>query len=64
MLSPDINVNIVYKEEKKNFCKGEDYILIDDLDKNIIDWLTFGGTAILHKSPKETLRIIKEIENL
>ena len=46
-LGEDVVVNIVYKEEKKNFCLGKEYVLIDDLDKNINDWISSGGSGIL-----------------
>ncbi len=60
LLSEDLTVNIVYREEKKNFCKGADCILIDDLKSNIDDWEKYGGTGILHKNPDETLRVLSE----
>jgi 5'(3')-deoxyribonucleotidase len=54
-LCEDLKVNIVYRAEKANFCKGKDYILIDDLVVNIKEWEEKGGTGILHKSPELTL---------
>ncbi|MBQ6052890.1 MAG: hypothetical protein IJL30_06355 [Clostridia bacterium] len=63
-LSPFIRVNIVYKEQKKNFCTGKDCILIDDLDLNINEWKKNGGTGILHVSPEKTLAQLKEIEQI
>lgn len=53
LFSPDIKVNIVFKEEKKNYCTGKDCILIDDLISNINDWESTGGTGILFKSPED-----------
>ncbi len=50
ILPPNLKVNIVYREEKKNFCTGADCILIDDLESNIEDWKMYGGTGIHHKS--------------
>jgi len=64
VLAAGIKVNVVYKEEKKSFCKGEDCILIDDLERNIDEWKSNGGTGILHKSSEETLRIIKNLEDV
>ena len=55
LLSESLVVNIVYREEKKNFCKGADCVLIDDLRSNIADWEEYGGTGILHRSPNETI---------
>ncbi len=60
LLSKDMVVNIVYKEEKKNFCTGKDCILIDDLEANIDSWVSYGGTGILHKDAESTLRILEE----
>ncbi len=57
-LSPDIVVNIVYAQDKKNFCKGKDCVLIDDLKKNTDTWINSGGTAILYKSPQNTIEIM------
>lgn len=60
LLSPDIVVNVVYKEEKKNFCTGADCLLIDDYEANIRTWEEYGGTGILCKSPAQTLRLLRE----
>ena len=49
LLSTDIKVNIVYREEKKNYCTGEDCILIDDLETNIEEWKMYGGMGILYR---------------
>lgn len=61
MLSLDIRVNIVLREEKPRFCSGSESILIDDRESNIREWREMGGTGILHVSPEETL---KELEKL
>ena len=60
LLAPKLKVNIVYREEKKNYCAGEKYILIDDLESNIKDWESYGGMGILYKSSEETRRILVE----
>ena len=60
-LSEDIPVHIVYKEEKKNYCTGEGCILIDDLERNIEEWRTCGGTGILFESAEETIRKLTEM---
>ena len=59
---PEVVVNITYAAEKKNYCKGKGYILIDDLERNIKDWTMNGGTAIYYKTPEETLKLISDIE--
>lgn len=57
--NPDIKVNAVLKKYKKNFCKGEGYILIDDFESNISNWESVGGTGILHTDPEITLKFFK-----
>lgn len=46
-ISLDIKVNIVQRAEKASFCKGPGYVLIDDFPKNVDEWRSLGGTAIL-----------------
>ena len=55
LLSKDIKINIVFKEEKPQYCTGEDCILIDDLKGNIDAWRKMGGTGILHENSELTL---------
>ena len=54
-LSSDLKVNIVYREQKTDFCTGPESILIDDFEDNIELWRSAGGTGILHVSPEKTL---------
>ena len=63
-LSKDIVVNVVYKADKKNYCHGESYILIDDYSKNIKEWKEFGGTGILHKDAESTIKELEELNIL
>ena len=63
-LSDTMKVNTVRKKEKKNYCTGEDCVLIDDLEENIIAWKKSGGTGILFESPEQVLVEIKRIEAL
>ena len=60
-LSADVVVNIVYREQKPEFCTGKDCILIDDLKKNIEAWESFGGTGIYHTSAEETILKLREL---
>ena len=46
-LGEDVRVNIVYREQKKDFAGAKNSVLIDDLEKNIREWNEFGGTGIL-----------------
>ena len=51
-ISPSIKVNIVTREEKKNFCLNNTDILIDDFKCNIDEWNAIGGHGILFKGGK------------
>ena len=63
-LSDGIVTNTVYREDKKNFCGGREYILIDDFEKNIREWKEQGGTGILFTNAQETLNTFEEIEEM
>ena len=60
-LSSEIVVNVVYKEQKPQFCTGKDCILIDDTERNVKEWQSSGGTGIQHFSPEQTIASLKEI---
>ena len=62
ILAPNLKVNIVYREEKKEYVKGPGCILIDDLEKNILEWEEAGGTGIHFFSAEDTLRRIEKLE--
>lgn len=49
-LGDDVKINTVYRPEKKDFVKGKQSILVDDLPKNIGEWGEAGGTGILFTS--------------
>ncbi|MCR5101246.1 MAG: hypothetical protein K6B41_07805 [Butyrivibrio sp.] len=61
VLSDKIKVNIVYKEEKKNYCTGKDCILIDDLSVNIREWNEAGGTGILFTDAKQAIEELRKL---
>lgn len=61
LISEDIVINIVMREEKKDYVKGPGYILIDDLEKNITEWNERGGTGI-HFTGYES--VINKIESI
>lgn len=46
---------------KGGYAKGPNYILIDDLEKNIKAWKSNGGTAILFKSTADTIKQLKKL---
>lgn len=64
LLGEDVAVNIVFREEKKNYVKGPGYILIDDLEKSIKEWNEAGGTGIHFTSADEVLWKIDELEKM
>ncbi len=64
LLSPEIQVNIVLRKEKPDYCTGKNSILIDDYDKNIKEWEEMGGTGILFTSAEETEKKLKELHVL
>lgn len=64
LFSPKIKVNIVYREEKIVFCKGSQYVLIDDYVKNINEWESHGGTAVLFTDSESTILRLKELRIL
>lgn len=64
LFAKDVKVNIVFREQKREFCNGKDYILIDDYGKNIQEWESFGGTGILHKSVQETIDELRKLRIL
>lgn len=55
---PDNRINIVRRDEKKNFAviDGTINLLIDDHPKNVSEWVAAGGKAILHHTVPETLQ--------
>ena len=62
ILSSDMKINIVLKEEKKDYVDGAETILIDDLGDNIKAWEAFGGTGIKFESAEQVLKRIEELE--
>ena len=64
LLGKDVVVNVVLREDKQKYCKDDDCILIDDLDKNIREWEAMGGIGIRHRSAEETLAELKRLELL
>lgn len=61
ILSKDVVVNAVYRQEKAKFCVDKGCILIDDLQENINSWEDMGGTGILHISSEDTINKLKEM---
>ncbi|MBR6315857.1 MAG: hypothetical protein IKR58_02525 [Lachnospiraceae bacterium] len=62
LLSEDVVVHTVRRKDKKNYCKGKDFVLIDDFDKNTREWDAMGGSVILYTDPEKALRELAKIE--
>lgn len=60
-LGEDVVVNIVFKEEKPNFCFHSRCVLIDDFDPNIRQWEEAGGIGILFTGAKAATKRLKEL---
>lgn len=50
---------ICHKDEKQLFANGN--ILIDDYEKNIINWINYGGIGILHTDAQSTINKLKGV---
>jgi len=46
---------------KRQYAKGPNHILIDDLPQNISQWRAAGGVAIEHKNAEQTIFELKRI---
>lgn len=61
-LSPDVKVNVVFREEKTKFCTGKNCILIDDYGKNIREWENAGGKGILFTTAQKAREKLGEMK--
>ena len=61
VLSDDIVVNIVFREDKPKFCTGRECILIDDMERNIKEWKDMGGTGIVNLTASKTMEQLREL---
>lgn len=63
LLSNDVVVNIVWREDKPDYCSGKDCILIDDYELNIREWENCGGTGVLFNDAASVMVRLKTIES-
>jgi hypothetical protein len=59
-LGPDVEYYITSRKEKQNFS-AEGNILIDDMKKNIDEWLLHKGIGILHISTEESIKELRKL---
>ena len=61
LLSDDVKINIVMRQDKKEFCTGKTCVLIDDFSENIQAWEECGGTGILYKDARSAQRQLEDL---
>ena len=59
---PGVHLILRSAKNKKEFASPTS-ILIDDREDNINDWIGAGGIGILHKSAKDTIRQLKDLND-
>ena len=57
---PGTKLILAFADEKQKYSE-ENSILIDDMKKNIEQWVSQGGIGILHTSARETIKKLKEL---
>lgn len=57
----DPDSRIILANDKAQFVKSKNDILIDDRQPNIDKWVAAGGTAIHHDDATDTIRLLEEI---
>lgn len=61
-LSKDVPIITCLGIEKQLHCMDKDDVLIDDMGRNIGQWIKAGGIGILHHSVSQTINVLKELE--
>lgn len=61
LLSEEVTVNAVCRKHKQLFCTGPESVLIDDREKNILEWTERGGTGILFVSAEQAMKELREM---
>lgn len=60
-LPNSINKLLLYPRHEKQLFSAENHILIDDLEKTIIEWREKGGIGIHHTSALNTISQLKKL---
>lgn len=60
-LRPHMDHLLLYPRHEKQKFAQEGNILIDDMEKTIIEWNALGGTGILHTSALNTIKELKKL---
>jgi hypothetical protein len=58
-LGSDVHVITCMSRDKHTFCKGANYVLIDDRESLGKDWERAGGTFIHHVETKKSIEILQ-----
>ena len=53
---------IIIDKHKSPYAKAKSYVLIDDTIEKINGWIANGGTGILHKNTKDTIKQLEELK--
>lgn len=61
-LSKDVPIITCLGIEKQLYCMDKDDVLIDDMGRNIEQWVKAGGIGILHHSVSQTINVLKELK--
>lgn len=63
VLSPDVAVNVVLREQKPEFCAGPDCVLLDDSARNVRDWERAGGTGVLFTGAEAAVEALARLSD-
>ena len=60
-INPLIQVNAVQNWRYKKYFAGNGDILVDDSERNILEWEDAGGTGILHSNWEDTMKELDKV---
>lgn len=50
-----------HAKDKRYHCHGRNFILIDDNEQNVTQWIKAGGIGVLHTSAKDSIQFVDRI---